>query len=146
MKNYRMEIYAVETTDGISWNVEFPEVPGCGGAGDTKAEAIEDAENNLKMHLQFLEEEGLPVPELTEFNLKSEFSGKFIVRTSKKLHKMVSEQAKSEGVSLNTFVVEAISNYCGEKNINKENQIISYIMPTLVSNYNNKYAGEDYYG
>jgi len=144
MKNYKMEVYAVETTDGISWNVEFPEVKGCGGAGGTKAEAIEDAELNLKAHLQFLDEEGLPIPEPVEFSVKSEFSGKFIVRTSKKLHKTASEFAKAEGISLNTLVVEALSNYCGEKKIEKEVPAVTYIMPTILGTYDNKYIGDSY--
>ena len=119
--NYKMEIYAVETTDGVEWNVEFPEVKGCGGAGKTKIEAILDAEENLKFHLQFLEEEGLPIPKAEDVDLSNKYSGKFTVRMSKSLHRTATELAQIDGVSLNAFVVEAISRYCGQQEKLTEN-------------------------
>ena len=115
MLNYKMEIYAVETCDGVQWNVEFPEVKGCGGAGLTKLEAIQDAEENLKVHLQFLEEEGLEIPQPTDVCILNKYSGKFTIRMSKTLHKTASEMANLDGISLNSFIVEAVSRYCGQQ-------------------------------
>ena len=57
--NYAMYIYPAKTQDGIQWNVEFPEVFGVGGAGNTPEEAINDAQENLKIHLKFLTDENL---------------------------------------------------------------------------------------
>lgn len=57
ISNYKMEVYCAKTVDGDQWNVVFPEVFGCGGAGDTIQEAIEDAQKNLKAHLEMLEKE-----------------------------------------------------------------------------------------
>lgn len=57
--NYAMYIYPAKTQDGIQWNVEFPEVFGVGGAGNTLEEAINEAQENLKIHLKFLTDENL---------------------------------------------------------------------------------------
>lgn len=56
MKNFEMTVYPIKTTDGIEWTVEFPDIPGCGGAGKDPHEAIEDAQRNLEVHLKYLEE------------------------------------------------------------------------------------------
>ncbi len=115
MFNFRMNLYPVETCDGIQWNVEYPDIKGVGGAGTTQAEAIADAEENMKMHLQFLEEEGLPLPKQDNTDLINQYSGKFTVRLSKKLHRAATKMAEDEGISLNSFIVEALSRYCGQQ-------------------------------
>lgn len=51
---YKMVVYPAETQDEIQWNVEFENISGVGGAGDTSEEAIKDAQQNLKVHLDFL--------------------------------------------------------------------------------------------
>ena len=44
------------------------------------------------------------------------FSGKFNLRLSPSLHRQAFEKAKKEGVSLNSFVENAINNACLSKN------------------------------
>lgn len=111
MNNYRMNVYPAQTTDGIQWNVEFPAVKGVGGAGNTPEEAILDAQENLATHLEFLKEEGEYIPQETQ----DDYSGKFLVRCGKKLHKDAVELANYCGISLNALACQAISFYCGEK-------------------------------
>lgn len=57
LKDSLMVVYPAETQDGIQWNVEYPEVFGVGGAGNNPEEAIKDAQQNLKVHLDFLSKE-----------------------------------------------------------------------------------------
>ena len=54
---YKMVVYPAETQDGIQWNVEFENILGTGGSGNTPEEAIKDAQQNLKVHLDFLSKE-----------------------------------------------------------------------------------------
>ena len=134
MLNYKMEVYAVETTEGIQWNVEFPDVKGCGGSGNTQIGAINDAEENLKQHLVFLQEEGLDIPKLEPVNLTNNYSGKFTIRMSKSLHKTASELANLDEISLNAFAVEAISRYCGQQ----EGLANKNLKPCLIYDYENQ--------
>ena len=114
MENYKMEIYCIETTEGLQWNVEFPEVPGCGGAGDTVDEAIQDARINLSVHLDYLREEGLPVPVPCLSLPIAEFSGKLSLRIPRSLHKKIAEYAQKEDVSINSYINNALSEYMGQ--------------------------------
>lgn len=54
---YKMVVYPAETQEGIQWNVEFENILGTGGSGNTPEEAIKDAQQNLKVHLDFLNKE-----------------------------------------------------------------------------------------
>ena len=139
MNNYRMNVYPAQTTDGIQWNVEFPDVKGVGGAGNTPEEAILDAQENLAAHLEFLIEEGETIPEATE----NDYSGKFLVRCGSKLHRDAATLANFCGISLNSLACQAISFYCGEKigqcnaATNMMSQYVSYPYPRSMKYYGN---------
>ncbi len=113
MDNYKMEIYCIDTTDGSQWNVEFPEVAGCGGAGKTVEEAIADAKINLQVILDFYKEEGIPIPIPNHQTNRAEYSGKISLRIPRSLHKEVARFAEKDGVSINCILTTAIANYIG---------------------------------
>ena len=114
MENYKMEIYCVETTDGIQWNVEFPEIPGCGGAGDTVEEAIQDAQVNLSVHLDYLREKEIPIPAPGLSLPAAEYSGKLSLRIPRSLHKQIADCAQKEDVSINCYINNALAEYVGQ--------------------------------
>lgn len=97
----------------IQWSEEnggfvatSPEFPGLSAFGETRAEAINEAETALSLFIESLEEEGTPLPQPNEVK---EFSGQFRVRLPKSLHRRLSTTAESEGVSLNTFVITSLT-------------------------------------
>ena len=100
---YTIELIPEE--DG-TYFVKVKELPGCMSYGDTAEEAIKMIREAMIGWLESAIERGLeiPLPDTTK-----EYSGKFIVRVPKYLHKKLVEQAKSEGVSLNQFVVSLLS-------------------------------------
>lgn len=51
--------------------------------------------------IEIYKKDGLSLPEPTN----KEYSGKFVLRTDKTLHKALSIKAKNEGMSLNNYVV-----------------------------------------
>ena len=108
-KNYRATVSSIETTDGIEYYAEFPDVPGIVGGGVTPAEAVKEAYENLEVHLEFLAEDGMEIPKPTIFP-DDAFSGKFVTRISKTLHKRAKMLAEAEGISLNSLIAEAIAN------------------------------------
>ncbi len=100
---YTIELIPEE--DG-TYFVKVKELPGCISYGDTAEEAIKMIREAMRGWLESAIERVLeiPLPDTTK-----EFSGKFIVRVPKHLHKKLVEQAKSEGVSLNQFIVSLLS-------------------------------------
>jgi predicted RNase H-like HicB family nuclease len=48
--------------DGI-WIAECPSLPGCGGDGTTREEAIERVKEAIRSYVEALEADGLPDPE-----------------------------------------------------------------------------------
>lgn len=60
---YSMKVYPINLENGkTEWCVEFPDLPGCVGGGDTVEEAIKDAEESQKVYLSFLASENKPIP------------------------------------------------------------------------------------
>ena len=45
-----------------SWGAHVPDLPGCIAAGQTRAEALSLIQEAIVMHIEGLEEQGLPVP------------------------------------------------------------------------------------
>lgn len=109
-----MKAYTIDFEDGrTEWCVEYPDLQGCVGGGDTLQEAIEDAEMSKKVYLNYLDENGIEIPNPTkETDLPS---GKIALRVAKTTHKKLIENAKKEGVSLNSYIQMAISEKLGRE-------------------------------
>lgn len=122
MKNYEIRVFPKLADDGSTyWTACYPSVPGCVGGGDTLEEAISDAQENLNVYLEYLQEEKRKIP---EEDYKGDFSGKIALRISKSTHKKLAEISENEGISINLLLNNAIENYIGLKsydmNINKK--------------------------
>lgn len=98
------------------WFVRIKELPGCMSQGETPAEALEMIADALRGWLETALDLGTPIPEP---RLENEFSGKFVVRLTKSLHREISETAESEGVSLNQWVTAALAEAAGKASAGK---------------------------
>ena len=58
---YRVEF---EGNDEVGYSAYLPELPGCVAAGETFEETKELIAEAVELHLELMEEEGLPIPEL----------------------------------------------------------------------------------
>ena len=111
--NYQMRVFPYQNGNTLDWVVDYPDLPGCSGAGDSIEEAIEEAEINKELWLEATIKAGkeLPIPS-TSFS--EEYSGKFNLRIPKSLHRELALQAEADGVSLNalcaTFLAKCICN------------------------------------
>jgi predicted RNase H-like HicB family nuclease len=77
------------------------ELPGCMTEGATMTEAIENLDEAMGLWIEVRLEDGDPIPEpLTT----DQYSGKFVVRIPKTLHRDLARRANIEGVSLNQYV------------------------------------------
>lgn len=55
--DYAMKVYPIHLENGkTEWCVEYPDLKGCVGGGDTIEEAIADAEATKAVYLRYLEE------------------------------------------------------------------------------------------
>jgi len=93
-----------------TFRAEIREFPGCLATGDTPEAALSALEDAALNWLEASHEIGLPIPEPAD---TIEYSGKFVVRLPKTLHKKAAFAAEHDGVSLNTFVVSAIAEHIG---------------------------------
>jgi len=80
---------------------EYPDLPGCIGQIDALDELPEHAREARTLWLETAYEDGksIPVP-----SRRDDFSGKFVVRIARSLHRRLVESAEDEGVSLNSYV------------------------------------------
>jgi antitoxin HicB len=99
--------------------LSFPDLPGCWAEGETLEEAQQKLEEAKKAWICASLEEGLPIPEPA---MEDEFSGKFLLRISPKLHMILSKNAEREGKSLNQYIrsiLEAKENQDTIKGLNE---------------------------
>ncbi len=113
MREYEMNLFQVRTTEGYEWVAEFPDLKGCVGGGITKEEAMKEAEENKNIYLETLKDLGKKIPQ-PRTRKESKASGKLSLRLSKSLHKDLAEISNEEGISMNQYVIEAISEKIGK--------------------------------
>ncbi|MGQ9498402.1 MAG: type II toxin-antitoxin system HicB family antitoxin [Desulfotomaculales bacterium] len=89
------------------WVAAVPELPGCSTHGKTRAEALANIEEAIDEWVATAQEKGWPIP-VAKTGLE-EYSGRFVVRLPKSLHRQLARLAEAEGVSLNQYVVYLLS-------------------------------------
>lgn len=133
MNNYRANVFAITTEDGsISWGASFPDVECVVGGGDTPEEAVKEAYENLSIYLSDKKVAELPATPSPYFK---EYSGRFLLRISKKLHRDLTIYAEKEALSLNAFCAETLARAIGEKSVaqkEKETPKLSFTQYTQI--------------
>ena len=98
--------------DEIEYVAIFEDFPNLIGAGDTAEEAIKEGRENLDAYIDYCYDNSIPLPPPSDYEIKRcDYSGKVTLRMSKALHERAAISADIEGVSLNAFINDAISNY-----------------------------------
>ncbi len=98
-------VTVVPSEDG-GFVAHIKDLPGCITQGDSLEEAMAMIDDAREVWLRgnYAEDNPIPEPRSTEG-----YSGKFVVRTPKSLHRDLAERAAEEGVSLNQFVVSLLA-------------------------------------
>ena len=116
---YTIEVVKDEGDNYSGWFARVVELPGCMTQADTFAELSEMIEEAMGLWIETALEDGetIPLPRSVD-----DFSGRFVIRIPKSLHKELVEMAEREGVSLNTYVNVALGKTIGQerKTQNKE--------------------------
>ena len=106
---YRIEIQPIPSSKGGGYDASIPLLGkrSVCGYGETIDEALSNLQRVKEERLGEYLEEGLDIPEPDEED--DSYSGKFLVRIPKSLHRELAHRAKEEGVSLNSLVTSILS-------------------------------------
>jgi len=103
--------FLVRESDG-EFEITFPQLRGCRTSGKTLEETLGNIEEAKAAWIGAILLSGRSVPEPAD---TFDFSGRFVVRCSSSLHRALSGMAALEGVSLNQFIVQALSEKVGSQ-------------------------------
>ena len=96
--------------------VSIPDLPGCIMQVENWEEAESSIEEVRKVWLRAAYEDGVTIPlPKTE----KEYSGKFVLRIPKSIHRNLDKRAEDEGVSLNALLISMISQSLSIQKIEK---------------------------
>ena len=123
---YTIEVTRDNDEENPGWVARVIELPGCITQGDTFEELDEMIKDAMRGWLEIAMEDNIPIPEPNSY---AEYSGKFVVRVPKFLHRELVERAVKEGVSLNAYISAELGKAVGSRTIingakQKENEKI----------------------
>jgi antitoxin HicB len=109
---YTIEVLKDEGNNYSGWFARVVELPGCMTQADTFSELSEMIRDAMTVWIETALEDGekIPMPRSVE-----DYSGRFVIRIPKSLHKELVEMAEREGVSLNTYVNVALGKIVGQE-------------------------------
>lgn len=130
---YTIEIIREEDEENPGWVARVVELNGCITQADTFEELGEMIEDAIRAWVEVALEDDLPIPEPRPIE---NYSGKFVVRVPKSLHRELVEAAERDSVSLNAYINVALGKTVGqvipiEREIEKDDAISPINWPQL---------------
>lgn len=116
--NYYLSLpYTIELIreDANTWFARVAELPGCMTEGDSAGDAVAMIQDAMSGWIELALEDGRTIPEPKPLE---EFSGKFVVRVPKSLHRDLVVAAAREDVSLNQFIATELARAVGRPSSN----------------------------
>lgn len=104
--DYKSIITRINDESGVYFHGQILELDGCQSHGETQEEALKNLEEAKELWLEVKFECGDPIPEPIS---EDGYSGKFLARIPKSLHRKLAQEAAIEGVSLNQYVIHKLS-------------------------------------
>ncbi len=113
--DYMLLPYTIEfirdASDG-GWVARVLELPGCITQADTFEQLDAMIQDAMRGWIEVALEDGLLIPEP---RAEENYSGKFVVRVPKSLHRQLVRIAEEEGVSLNQYISMILANAVGHQ-------------------------------
>jgi len=103
---YNIITRRVKDDSGEYYFATVLELDGCMSDGETLEEAYENIREAMEGWIETKLEAGYSIPEPQDFDI---YSGKFVVRLPRTLHRRLALEAEREGVSLNQYTVYKLS-------------------------------------
>lgn len=101
----RYPFTAVAETEG-GYFVKFPDLPGCMTQVERPEEIGPMADEIRELWLETAYDHGAEIPLPSE---PAEYSGKFVLRVPRSLHRTLAESAERDGVSLNQYLATLLA-------------------------------------
>ncbi|MCB0164356.1 MAG: type II toxin-antitoxin system HicB family antitoxin [Anaerolineae bacterium] len=117
---YTIEVIQDVEEDGtVVWFAQVAELPGCMTESNTFAELEEMIKDAMISWIEtaLADSQTVPKPRSGE-----SYSGKFVVRVPKSLHRELAEAAEQDGVSLNTFINVALARSLGTYSVSTKTE------------------------
>ena len=103
---YHIEMIRDTDPDNPGWVAQVRELPGCITQADNFAELEEMIRDAMRGWFEIAIQDGIPIPLPQE---DVEYSGKFVIRVPRQLHRQLAEEAGRQNVSLNQYVNYALT-------------------------------------
>ncbi len=108
---YTIKVTYDADAENPGWVAQVAELPGCLTQTDTFEELGAMVQDAMRSWFEAALALGNPIPEPVA---DEEYSGKFVVRLPRSLHRQLAETAEREGVSLNQLVNVALAQAVGQ--------------------------------
>jgi antitoxin HicB len=112
MMRYPIEVFWSEEDEG--YIAVAPDLPGTSAWGKTEAGAIKELGTAVELWIKAAKKVGNPIPKPSDRS-DVNYSGKFLMRVPKRLHAELARAAKSQGISLNQYVLYLLTKGHGER-------------------------------
>jgi antitoxin HicB len=106
VQDYPIMLRALLPDEGGGFLAEMPDLPGCVGDGESEEVAIKDVRDAARQWIAEAKRLGREIPGPSS---SEAYSGKWVQRVPKTLHRRLASQAKREGVSLNTLAATLLA-------------------------------------
>lgn len=114
MYKYPVLVRPLDEEEGGGYLAEVPDLPGCMSDGETQEEALANVGEAIDEWIASAKDMGRPIPAP---DASSRFSGKWVQRVPRSLHRQLTEEAKREGVSLNSLALTYIAEGLGTSRV-----------------------------
>ncbi|SRR5260221_4168684 len=119
---YHIEVVYDASGEAPGWFARVVELPGCMTQAESREEVLAMIQDAMRAWIEVRVEDGQPIPQpLTD----ETYSGKFVVRVPRSLHRQLVEAAERDGVSLNAFVNVALARAAGPQPLHEPRPVRS---------------------
>ena len=123
------------------WFVRIKELPGCMSQGETPEEAMNMINDAMAGWIESALAHGTPIPEPRDH---ADYSGKFVVRVPKSMHRRLTAAAEMDNVSLNQWILAALAEALGASSkgysaVGKDLELSSVLSRVLARTNQNQY-------
>ena len=133
---YKYSINVVWSDEDECYIATIPEFTGLSAFGDTQEGAIQEALVALEGFIEVYKEDNVPLPIP---KTHKPHSGQTRLRLPKSLHAILVEEAKNEGVSLNTYIIHLLSERNIGQQIERKIEVLEEGVQSLLSQQHTNY-------
>jgi antitoxin HicB len=112
--DYPFSIRPLTADEGGGYLIEYPDLPGCISDGETIPQTIANGRAAQAAWITAMREAGRPIPP-PGADPTDAYSGKWVLRAPRSLHRSLAERARREGVSLNMLAVTLLAEGLGHR-------------------------------